>query len=305
MQETLNYSAELSNFLEVAVERAIADYDIFLKAKTDAKDINPIVCFAITNYMYEVGNDIVEVLDCLWDIKTSDELELSKDDIDFLDSLIDIIKSDRINACQKIQSKISRTLTMNELSTAKANSIITALNETFDITYIYGDEEGLLEKVLEKEYCVEKGITGTLTVDEVFLDDFGKYMVNKIFNSFEFIKNYLKTWERNDYDSITKIANNVLNKYKEDKEKFNELKEIISYYSSSYVYDKNFKQFIFLDNCLAGHVDSILKFVARGMGYDDSNQIPIKMYPKCDEYIRKNIEIKGQNNSTTYSDIFK
>ena len=303
MKEYLTYSTKLSKILEFAVERAIDNYEVLLRAKTSVIDINSTVCFEIINYMDEIQDDVIEVLNYLWDLKTANEYEISEDDKILIEKFINIIKENRSNPCEQIRNHMSKTLTANGLALLKVKAIILSLKETYVFKYTLNDE--ILVNVLENEYCVEKGITGTLTVDEAFVDDFGKYMVNKMINSFDFIKNYLKTWNSNEFDSITKVANNVLNKYRDDEEKFNELKELISERSSSYVYDKNFKQFIFLDHSLAQHTDSILKFVAKSMGYDDWNQIPVELYPQCDEYIKKNIEIKGQNNSTAYLDIFK
>lgn len=297
---TETFSIEVPFILRYSIEKAIENYEKLLKDKNNVKNIDYNVWANLISFMEETDDDMIETLDYLWKLKFTSYDCLSEDDKTILEEIIAHVRRKDFT-CESIRRYLSGIAKAQEKDEAKPNAVIKAVNRTYyDLNY--SDEE--LTNILE-EYCEKKGIKASLEIDMVFLEAFGKYMICTLVNSFEFIKNYLKTWDRKNYDSIRTTAYKVLEKYKNDEDKFSEIKEILSECSSSHVYDKNLKEFVFLDGTIARHTNAVLNFVSKGKGYADWRDIPIDLYPECDKYIRENIEIKGAYDEKETLEVFE
>lgn len=297
--ENVNFAiGNIAAFIRIPLEKKLSEFKDFVYEKNNVPKISWKVWGDVTNAVYDDNYDAL--LDALYRLKYESIDDLTTDDIAMLKGIFKIKENDEIEKMRKlsiISNKIQKELAYQDSQEKKPKAIITALNTTY--RQLYGEDEAI-EDLLNEYFagCDE------VTLDMENIYQVADYAIKKMFNSFEFVKNYISTWRINNFSVISETANRLLKKYK-GTDHFNKLRDIIKSSSSSYVYSFWHNQFIFLDNQMVGHTDAVMYFVASWLGYTNTREIPLSEYPRCDEFIQSYIEIKAANDERQSLGIFK
>lgn len=294
-----NFSVEnITIFIRIVVEKKLQALKPFLYKQNKVPDITWSIWSEIVTIAAEEDYDAF--LDELYRCKYEYKEDMTTDDKKLFQHLLAIKDNQNFSIYQKmyrVTEYIKDESCYQETLQQKPDTIVCAINTLYSRMF---QKDSAIEALMNEYYADQD--TVVLNADE--LSEFADFMIQKMFTSMDFIKLYITLWNRNSFDVITKTANQVLHKYKDDT-CYDELCESIKKASRSWVYSSWHKQFVFLDNKTLGHTDSVMNFAASRFGYDRWQAVPIEEYPACDKFIQNHIEIKGANDEEQSRDRFR
>lgn len=287
MSEINFTTGSIAVFIRIPLEAKIGKFKSFLYAQNKV----PNITWSLWAPIIETASDcdFDQFLKELYQIKYEPITELTTDDTTALERLFKMKDSgdSHYRILSDVITYLQRESQYQEICQRKPDAITATLSNTY--WQLCHDDEAIYD-ILDEYYAGQEDVT--LDTESVYA--VADYTIKKIFSSFEFIKNYISAWNRNDLHVMYKTANQVLKKY-DRTDKFDELYELIKDKSSSWVYSSYHKQFVFLDDKNIGHTDGVLAFVANRFDYLKWEYIPISEYAKCDEFIQQHIKVKGAN----------
>lgn len=284
-------------FIRIVVEKKLQALKPFLYKQNKVPNITWSFWAEISTLAAE--GDYKSFLDELYRCKYENADDMTTDDKKILARLFDIKDSDTLRTYQKlsmISEYIKNKADQQDWQERKPDTVLCAINTLYSRMF---QDDSTIEDLMNKYYTGQDSVT--LDTDEI--SKFADYMIQKMFTSIDFIKLYISMWGRNSFAVISKTANQVLRKYKDDP-CYDEICDTIKKTSRSWVYSSYHKQFVFLDNKNIGHTDGVMNFAASHLGYDRWQAIPIEEYPICDDFVQKYIEIKGANDEEQSRDRF-